>query len=166
MTQEELKSLLIYKPETGDFFWINSSKNGWNGKKAGTVNDKGYSVIEYKNKAYRSHRVAFLYMLGFVPKCGVDHIDGNTSNNKWSNLRECNQSQNGANSKKPKNNTSEYKGVSFTKDKKVRPWRAAIRVNKKAIHGGYFETKNEAAVAYNAMAIKYYGEFAKLNNID
>lgn len=103
----------------------------------------------------------------------VDHIDGNGLNNLRSNLRFATMSQNIANSKVRKDNTTGYKGVSwFVGSKhpngvwKSKPsWTARIGINGKRITVGYFATKEEAARAYNKAAIKYHGEFAKLNII-
>lgn len=94
----------------------------------------------------------------------VDHKDQNGLNNFISNLRICSHKQNIRNQNKHKNNTSGYKGVSWKKDKNK--WTAQIRIdNNKRIFLGYFSNKIDAAKAYNNAAIKYHGEFAKLNEI-
>ena len=92
----------------------------------------------------------------------VDHIDSNGLNNQKNNLRNCTHAQNLRNQKKNKNNTSGFKGVFWKKDKKK--WQASLRVNNKDLHVGYYKDKINAAYAYNDAAIKYYGEFAKINN--
>jgi hypothetical protein len=93
----------------------------------------------------------------------VDHIDGNPSNNRKSNLRIVNRTQNNMNSKTRTHNTSGYKGVtkSVSSDKYV----ASIGVNYKRIYLGVYQTPTEAALAYNQAALKYHGEYAKLNKI-
>jgi hypothetical protein len=64
-----------------------------------------------------------------------------------------------ANVGKHRDNTSGHKGVSWYKrDKK---WRAKININNKAIHIGYFDNLEDAATAYQAAALKYFGEFAR-----
>lgn len=99
----------------------------------------------------------------------VDHIDGNPLNNQKSNLRICTQIENVRNQKIRKNNTSGYKGVTFKrrmiKNKEYSYWCARLGFNNKRIHLGYFKTQIDAAKAYNIAAIKYFGEFAKLNEI-
>lgn len=99
------------------------------------------------------------------PKKDIDHINMNTLDNRKSNLRFATPGQNAINRPKQKNNTSGYKGVFVRKEYKHIKYRAAIRVNQKLIHIGQFNTVEEAALAYNKVAIKYFGEFAYLNTI-
>jgi hypothetical protein len=88
----------------------------------------------------------------------TDHINGNRSDNRRSNLRFATNSQNQANMKLPKDNTSGCKGVCYAKyDKK---WKSRIMVKGKRILLGYFLDKNEAVQAYKNAAIKYFGEYA------
>jgi len=94
---------------------------------------------------------------------GVDHIDRNPLNNRKSNLRRCNQSQNISNSKIPVHNTSGFKGAYFNKNRGV--WQSYINKNKKHIYLGAFKTKIAAAEAYNKAAKEYHGEFASKNDI-
>lgn len=94
----------------------------------------------------------------------VDHIDGNTLDNRKSNLRFVNKTQNAQNMKSNKNSTSKYKGVSFDKCRKL--WRVVIKVNKKQVYVGRFDSEIEAATAYNEAAKKYFKEYARLNQIE
>lgn len=94
----------------------------------------------------------------------IDHINQNGLDNRKSNLRKCNKSQNSMNTKKRE--TSKYKGV--YKDKgpgRIKRYKAHIHVNKKRICLGIFLTAEEAAIAYNDAALKYHGEFACLNQL-
>lgn len=93
----------------------------------------------------------------------VDHIDGNPLNNCRNNLRICNNGQNLCNRDTPSNNTSGYKGVSY--NKKMKKYEAYIKYNEKKMNLGYFTCPKVAAKAYNEAAIKFYGEFSKLNKI-
>ena len=93
----------------------------------------------------------------------VDHKNGNSFDNRRSNLRICTNSQNLMNRGAPKNNTSGFKGVSF--DKKSKKWGAKIAKNYKQIALGFYEDKKDAAKAYNKAAKKLHGSFAYLNKI-
>ncbi len=95
----------------------------------------------------------------------VDHINGNKRDNRRCNLRICTNSQNQMNTRKrawgPK--ASKYKGVTRVDKSKAHPWRATIRVNGKQKHLGVFAHEEDAARAYDEMAAKQYGCYAKLN---
>lgn len=94
----------------------------------------------------------------------VDHINGNGLDNRRSNLRLCTHTQNCMNSLRRKNKTSKYKGVSWSKEKEK--WAVYISYYKKHSFVGRYDTEIEAALAYNEAALKYHGEFAKLNEIE
>jgi hypothetical protein len=114
-----------------------------------------YAVRNEGRKKIYMHR----QLLGF-PACRVDHKDGNGLNNARNNLRRSTPSQNCANARK-KSNGSDFLGVSF--DASRQQWRAQIKVMYQAKFLGRFSTQEEAARAYDVAAVKYFGEFAKLN---
>lgn len=91
----------------------------------------------------------------------VDHIDGDCLNNRRGNLRVCTQSQNSHNSRLSVRNTSGYKGVRFSKQRKK--WMVFITVNGTVTNFGYFPDVRTAVKKYNELALKYYGDFATLN---
>jgi hypothetical protein len=94
----------------------------------------------------------------------VDHIDGNGSNNKKTNLRFCTRSQNQANQQKRIDGvTSRFKGVYWHKTNKR--WCAVCSCDSRPHWVGSFDTETEAALAYNIKAITLFGEFAKLNQL-
>lgn len=120
-------------------------------------------IARHQNKTIYLHRLLTDCPIGLV----VDHIDHNHLNNVRSNLRICSQSNNSKNSKRPKNNTSGFKGVQHHPFRNgyalKKPWRALIKVNRKVISLGYFTSKEGAARAYDKAAKLYFGEFADLN---
>ncbi len=113
-----------------------------------------------KQKVVHMHRL----ITNCPPDKIVDHINGNTLDNRKSNLRICTYAENTKNSRK-KRNYKKYKCTSFHGEEKEHPWGAYIVNNYKKINLGRFNTEEEAASAYNQAAVRYFGEFAKLNEI-
>jgi hypothetical protein len=113
----------------------------------------------------KSIHIAMHTQLMKTPKgMEVDHINGNSLDNRKDNLRVCTRAENIRNSrKKRKKASSIYRGVSWRKVNKK--WVARIQYNKKYIHLGYFDTEEDAANCYNEAARKYFGEFAYGGNI-
>lgn len=100
-------------------------------------------------------------MFGEAKGSSVDHRDGDRLNNRRANLRECSQRENAKNTRLAKNNTSGFKGVSTTAEGR---WRARITVDRKEIRLGVFDTREEAAAAYDRAALQMHGEFASPNS--
>lgn len=113
------------------------------------------------SKTFLMHR----YILGLSLKDGkhTDHINGNGLDNRRENLRICNPQQNSCNRSANKRNKSGYKGVHWKK--RQSKWYVEICKDKKTYHLGVFDCPIEAAKAYNNAAIKYHGEFARLNEV-
>jgi hypothetical protein len=130
------------------------------------VDDEDFSVLSRyswcaqkpKDVFYAQTRLPktkVVYMHSFlIPDANyVDHKDGNGLNNQRLNLRSCTMSQNLANRHMTKTNTSGYKGVVwFERDKK---WASQIMVDYRKRHLGYFESKIDAARAYDRAAVEY-----------
>ena len=93
----------------------------------------------------------------------VDHVNLAGLDNRRANLRFATLSQNLANARRHRDKKSPYKGTYF--DKRRSHWRAAICVNGQQIHLGCFDDEIDAAIAYNEAATKYFGEFARLNDL-
>lgn len=94
----------------------------------------------------------------------VDHINGDKLDNRKENLRLCTIQENSRNYSLPRHNTSGYKGISWLK--RINKWQAQISINNKIVYIGVYFNKEDAAKAYNEAAIKYHGDFAKLNEVD
>lgn len=120
----------------------------------------GYAIHNIYGGCIRMHRV-ILERMGITNIQHVDHINGNGLDNRRCNLRPATPSQNKCNGPAYKNNIAGFRGVSwYARDN---TWRAAIAQNGMKKHLGYFDDPWKAAQAYNEAAIKYYGEFARLN---
>ena len=131
LTQEYLKSILEYNPETGLFIWLKQVSNRIkSGSTAGTIRSDGYVKIIINRKIYFAHRLAWLYMTGKWPEDLVDHKDNIKHNNIWENLREANHSQNNKN-----------RAAYGTTDKNIYPYRGKFVVR---VCLGTYNTKEEA----------------------
>lgn len=111
--------------------------------------------VKHKPRIYL-HRLILNAKKGEV----VDHINGNTLDNRKSNLRICTMAQNSFNRSKQHDNTSGFKGVWYRKDTKK--WAAEIRANGKKQRLGCFATPEEAYAAYCKAAKELHGEFARI----
>jgi len=87
----------------------------------------------------------------------IDHINGDKLDNRRHNLRLCSTSQNGANAKISVRNKTGFKGVDYRVD--LKKYRARVGKN----NAGFYKTAKEAALAYDSLARKVYGDFAKTN---
>jgi len=102
-------------------------------------------------------------LLGYKEGFEIDHRDGDGLNNCRKNLRHATKSQNQGNAKMRSDNTSGYKGVSFEPQTRGKKWKAYIQHEGKRFTLGRHATAECAAMAYDAAAIRLFGEFAKIN---
>ena len=145
ITQERLKEVLDYNPDTGFFLWKVAVSNVPIGSVAGCLDDSGYIIIGVDGVLYRAHRLAILYTDGYLPENTVDHIDRVPWHNWRSNLREaCMQCQL-RNCGMLSNNSSGVKGVYW--NKRMGRWAAQIKVNGKMSGLGYFGSILDASYA-------------------
>jgi hypothetical protein len=147
ITQSQLKEILHYNPDTGIFTWNITRRNAIKGSIAGYAQKEyrfNYIVIRIGvlGKNYLAHRLAWLYMTGSFPTKQIDHINHDATDNRWSNLQEVTNLQNGRNQSLHSTNTSGHMGVSWNKNKKK--WQSIIKVLGKQIWLGYFNTIEEA----------------------
>lgn len=104
------------------------------------------------------HRV----ILGAAKSAIIDHIDGDGLNNRRSNLRLCNHTQNIRNQRKQADCMSPFKGVRLSESRRQRFY-AEIQCNKEKLKLGPFSSEHKAARAYDAAARLFFGRFAKTN---
>lgn len=159
ITQQLIKDLFDYRD--GELYWKISVSNVKIGAKAGSLNC-GYLQTRIKRKAYRNHRIIFLYHHGYLPQF-IDHIDGNKLNNSINNLREATLAQNNYNAKKPVSNTSGFKNISWCKNSKK--WKVYLHFNNKSKHFGYYHDIDVAKFIAETMRYKYHGQFANHGEI-
>lgn len=154
LSQNKLKDLLEYNPETGLFTWLKD--RNWKARRgdpAGSVNNYGYIQIGILGWNYLAHRLAILYMTGELPSIDVDHINRVKADNRFCNLRVVNRSVNISNAGPKKSNKLGARGVFRHQGK----YRSRIHVYGKVIDLGMFETIAEASAAYNEAREKHYG---------
>lgn len=145
ITQESIKEVLNYFSETGVFTWKVKPHNEIKiGDEAGYLNG-GYVKIGVQGKMYLAHRLAWLYVYGYFPEHGIDHIDRIKHHNWISNLREVPMQCNQRNTGNRKDNISGIKGVCWQKQRQK--WSAGIKINGKDVFLGYHSTKMDAAKA-------------------
>jgi hypothetical protein len=152
ITSEELRRKLVYEPETGEWTWIDSRRDGFNGRPAGWYDHYGYRRIKIDGRTHIASRLAFLYMTGQWPQDEVDHIDRDPGNDRWENLREADRSLNNLN--------RDYTGVSGQKgvyrhsqnDRWVAQWNN--------VYIGSYKTVEEAVAARDAFIAANEGPVA------
>lgn len=162
LTQERLKELLHYNPDTG-VFTRNTSGRRWKaGETSGCLLNTGYIAIRMDKKNYQAHRLAWLYIHGRLPDNEIDHINGVRSSNGILNLREASRSENSQNRRGPiSKNVSGYLGVRFAAERNK--YVATIGIDGKYTFLGRFDTAIEASCAYLAAKREMhpFGEIAK-----
>lgn len=153
-----LRQLLRYEAISGKFFWLARPANMfpdtksfgcWNtryaGQEAGSSDPRGYVCIRLLGTRVWAHRLAFAFGADAWPLGQVDHIDGDKSNNRLSNLRECSNAVNSRNCRLYSNNTSGRCGVTW--NRQIGKWKAQGKANGVQHNLGHFSSKSEAVAA-------------------
>lgn len=165
LTQEKLKSIIRYNPDTGEFIYlVTINPRAKKGSKFNVSGNSKYATIQIAKKKYQLGHIAVLYMTGKLPATNevVDHIDTNTQNYKWSNLRLCNEQQNSLNRRLGSRPSSTgIKGVTFYPER-VTPYRARVQKDGKT-HTIYCSSLEEAAITVKQLRDKIHGNFANHN---
>jgi HNH endonuclease/AP2 domain len=150
LSQEKLKELFSYDPETGKF--ESNQKSGK--RRKGFLHPKGYVMYGIEKKAYLAHRLAWLYVYGEMPSLYIDHINRVKNDNRISNLRLVNHAENGQNRNVSITSKSKVKGVYWNKNSKK--WLAYITFQKKKRYLGGFDSLEDAKAAYGNEAARIH----------
>jgi len=162
VSHDEIKRRFVYDPVNGKLNYRIAPPNqpqSLVGTEAGYIRDCKYGkyrVVKIGKVAVYAHRLIWFYIFGEWPKGQIDHHNGNKLDNRVVNFRVSTQSQNKSNSKKPRSNTSGYKGVV----KCGLRWKAQITHQQKVIYLGLYDTREAAHEAYVAAANELQGRFA------
>lgn len=163
-----LAKCLNYNHETGEFSWKHRDDMSpqWNGRFAGkpaftTKNAVGYYVGSVCWVKLLAHRVAWALHYGSWPEDCIDHINGNTLDNRICNLRTASKSTNGMNRRRQENNKSGVKGVYF--DTSKGKWVAQLTAGGKRLLMRRFNKLEDAKEAYAEFAKLYHGEYARID---
>lgn len=160
ITVEYVRSILDYDRETGIFVWrAREGEDLWNkqfaGKRAGTINNRGYRRLKIKDKPITEHRLAWFYVYGIWPSDQIDHINREKSDNRIRNLRVVTNSENMLNLP-PRKLGPETLGVYY--HRRDNAYIASLQVCGKPVKLGRFKTFEEARAARVAAEIKYFGQ--------
>ena len=165
LTQETVKSVLDYNPDTGIFTWRYRSDHPqrWNtryaGQPAGTTTPDGYIKIMMPGRIqYNAHTIAWLYVYGEWRPGEIDHRLGVRGDNRIAELRLTTSPDNCCNKAMQKNNKSGFVGVHF--DRQHGLWRARITRDKQNLDVGFFRSAEEAAAARQRQVPHVQGDFA------
>ena len=151
---KDIGDYVAYSEEssTGLINKVNRGVRAKKGQETGGINLRGYFYMRFRHKIYANHRIIYFLNTGIDPEeKQVDHIDGDRSNNKISNLRLATNSQNQFNKKKQKNNTSGVTGVYW--HKRINKYTSSITCNGKIFGLGNFnKSDKDKAIAVRIAA--------------
>ena len=172
ISPKRLRELLNYDEGSGKLFWLprpldtfasEAAGKQWNVKYAGkeaftSDNGDGYKNGSISYKVYKAHRVIFAMITGEWPACDIDHINGDRSDNRITNLRKATRMENCHNRKRMVKGKSGIKGVQKTR---YNTWQSGIAINGERIHIGTFACIAKAVKARLDAEAKYYGNYAR-----
>lgn len=156
MTQDDIKSILNYDSLTGLFTWKINKGRVKKGTEIKYINNN-YKYVGINYKTYALHRLAWLYVYGYFPK-EIDHINGNKSDNRIDNLRECTRQQNCQNRIDTKNKSSFIRNVHW--HKLAKKWQVRVQIKNKRLCLGLFDDLELAELVAEEARNKYHKDFA------
>lgn len=167
LTQDQVKDLFDYR-EDGVLVRKRASmgNNIYAGRLVGNLNAKAlgsrnarYITTKIRGQHWCVHKLIYLYHHGYMPE-QLDHINGNTLDNRIENLRPATSAENMRNRKIFVNNKSGCKGVCW--HNRISKWQVSVGVNKKQKHIGYFDDLELAELVALESRDKYHGNFANI----
>jgi hypothetical protein len=154
LTQADLHQLFSYDPETGVLTRRST------GRRAGSLNTcRNRWIVSCNGRLQYQHRVIWCMVYGEWPSNEVDHVNGDSADNRLANLRLADSAQNKWNMRRHDRNTSGCTGVDYNKQKQA--WVARISIYKKRIYLGKFETKEQAIAAREKAVLDHWGAYRR-----
>ena len=166
-TQKRLRELFLYIPNKGIFIRIKklkynntTEKQDMNAGNLSKLRNYQQWVIRVDGKQYKRSRLAFMYVTGHWPQYEIDHINGNSLDDRWCNLREATHQQNSWNMKAYKKKSLLPPGVRKSGNK----FQSRIKKNDKTYYLGTFYDEKDAAIAYRKARQKLFGKWASTSH--
>jgi len=153
---EDVLRRVSYDPQTGLFIALKTAGRRRAGDVCGYPDRLGYVKVCFDGKWVMAHRLAFRIVHGRWPDGEIDHINGNPSDNRIANLRECTRSQNVM-------NTRRGNGVCWHKGRKK--WQALVKARGKSYFLGHFDSREDAERAAIKGKIILHGIFANVEPV-
>jgi len=154
----EIKRRFDYDAQNGRFIWKEPLRNIKKvaGDIVGGQGHQRYASVFVLNHRFKVHRLIWLWHYGIYPSGDIDHVNGNTTDNRIENLRIATSAQNAANRlRKSKHGT----GVCASPDGKFAA-RITVPGTKERLYLGRFNTHSEAEAAYIGASAVLHGEFS------
>lgn len=170
LTAERLRQLLSYNQDNGLFTWLKRDEHefistrsykSWTARYAGKSaghkrRDTGYVIVVINGTQHKGHRLAWLYVYGRWPEHGIDHINGDRSDNRIQNLRDVPPRTNSENQRSAKSgNKAGMLGVSW--HEKNKKWQAEICIDGKKHYIGTFKKQEDAHKEYISVKRAMHG---------
>ena len=160
--QGHAKKFLEYDKDTGTLTWIYNTHKRFIGKEAGCIKPSGYRTLHIFKTVIEAHRLIWLIEYGYLPDCEIDHINGNKSDNRLSNLRLADQQKNQQNRGVRVDSQLGVKGVRLKPSGK---YEARVKLTDGSRASKTFKTVNEAVLWLAKLRIESHGEYAKTPEI-